>query len=83
VRQLLPRCLFDEKHCERGIEALKSYRKEWDDRLKVFRNKPLHDWASHPADAFRTLAMALKLRAPQSRKNDRPQNADTSEYNPC
>lgn len=80
VRQILPRCWFDAKKCERGIEALKSYRREYDERLKVYRDKPLHDWASHAADAFRYLAMGLRQRNP-SVKRDLPQNA-VSEYNP-
>lgn len=53
VRMLLPRCWFDSEKCETGIECLRQYRKDWDERLKVFRSRPLHDWTSHAADAFR------------------------------
>lgn len=60
VRNLLPRCWFDRGKCNHGIEALKQYRREWDDRYKVFRPRPLHDWTSDPADAFRYLAIGLK-----------------------
>lgn len=60
VRQMLPKCLFDENKCALGIKGLKQYRREWDDKLKTFRLKPLHDWTSHGADAFRYLAMCLK-----------------------
>ncbi len=56
VRRLLPRCWFDAERCERGIDCLRSYQREWSDELKTFRNKPLHDWTSHAADAFRYLA---------------------------
>ena len=59
-RNLIPRVWFDKDNCARGIEALCQYRKEWDDRLQVFKNRPLHDWSSHPADAFRYLAMGLE-----------------------
>lgn len=83
VRQILPRCVFDSTNCRRGVEALKSYRKQWDEKLKVYRNKPLHDWASHPADAFRYLAMGLKERNPARDTSARPQSADTSDYSPC
>lgn len=58
VRAMLPSCWFDAKKCERGIEALRQYRKEWDDRNKVFHDHPLHDWTSHPADALRHGATA-------------------------
>lgn len=59
VRLLLPRCVFDERKCERGIEALRMYQTEWDEKNKVFKAIPKHDWASHGADAFRYLAVAL------------------------
>jgi phage terminase large subunit len=59
VRVLLPRCWFDLTKCERGVEALRLYRAEFDEKLKTVRPRPLHDWTSHAADAFRYLAMAL------------------------
>ena len=59
VRLLLPRSCFDAEKCERGIEALRQYRTEYDERLATFKSTPLHNWASHPADAMRTGAMNL------------------------
>jgi len=56
-RKLLDRCVFDKDKCERGIKCLESYRKEWNDKLGCFRDRPLHDWASDGADAFRYLAV--------------------------
>jgi phage terminase large subunit len=61
VRVLLPKCWFDAKKCARGIDALKLYRAEFDDKLQAFKPRPVHDWASHGADAFRYLAMGLDL----------------------
>jgi phage terminase large subunit len=60
VRSLLPNCWFDDDRCDNGIQALKSYRKEFDEKNKTFRSTPVHDWASHPADAFRTYAWGRK-----------------------
>lgn len=53
VRNILPRCWFDRIKCARLLEALKSYRKEWDDNRKMFKSHPFHDWSSNAADAFR------------------------------
>lgn len=53
VRNMLGRCWFDQERCERGVAALKNYRKEWDEDRGVFRSTPLHDWCADPADAFR------------------------------
>jgi phage terminase large subunit len=55
VRRMLGRTWIDLR-CERGIEALRQYRREYDDKLKDWRKNPLHDWTSHGADALRTFA---------------------------
>src|SRR5581483_11679919 len=60
VRNLIPQCWFDETKCRKGLEALRQYRTEFDEKRKTFKNAPLHDWTSHAADAFRYLAMGLK-----------------------
>lgn len=60
ARMMLPMTYFDKEKCHEGVEALKLYRREWDDDKKVFRDKPLHDWTSHPADAFREMAIAWR-----------------------
>lgn len=57
VRQILPKCVFDSVKCEDGLAALEAYKKQWNDKLGVYRDKPLHDWASDPADGFRYFAV--------------------------
>ena len=57
VRLLLPRCWFDEKKCDAGLEALRHYRRDFNKRLDEFKPEPIHDWASHGADAFRGLSV--------------------------
>jgi hypothetical protein len=59
VKNMLNRCWFDEKKCAQGIRCLENYKKDWDDRNACWRSQPLHNWASHGADAFRTLATGL------------------------
>lgn len=59
VRVTLPKCWFNAKKCVRGIEALKLYHAEFDSKLGTLKPKPVHDWSSHAADAFRYLAMCL------------------------
>lgn len=60
-RSILNRCWFDEKKCDQGLKALENYRKEWDDKHGCWMKTPLHNWASHGADAFRTLATGLYI----------------------
>jgi|TARA_X000001388_G_scaffold28287_1_gene19960 phage terminase large subunit len=54
VRKALPNCWFDKSKCKDAIEYLKAYQKRWDDRNQCFKNKPLHNYASHCADSLRT-----------------------------
>lgn len=66
VRQVLPRCHFDAAACgNTALEAMRQYQTEWDDDKKIFSDRPLHDWSSHYADAFRTLAMAYREIVPR------------------
>jgi phage terminase large subunit len=66
TRAILPRCWFDAKRCKAGLEALRQYQREWNDDAKVFRPTPLHNWASHYADAFRYFAVAYKTDNPSA-----------------
>jgi phage terminase large subunit len=59
ARRALPLCVFHSR-CQDGINALEQYQREWNDELKTFRANPLHNWASHYADAFRYLAQAWR-----------------------
>jgi phage terminase large subunit len=70
VRQILPICWFDKEKTEKGIDALRSYRRVWDEKLKAYRDTPLHDWASDPSDAFRTFAIGK----PRDRVASKPIN---------
>jgi hypothetical protein len=59
-RLTLKRTWFDADKCKFGIEALRQYRSDYDEKAKVLKPHPKHDWTSHCADAFRYLAMAWK-----------------------
>lgn len=56
-RRLFPRCWFQKEGASDGISALTDYRKKWDDTLQTYLNKPLHNYASHGADAFRVFGV--------------------------
>ena len=59
ARGIFPRCWFDSEKCREGIRMLENYRKEWDDRLARWSEKPIHDYASDASDSFRYLALGL------------------------
>jgi hypothetical protein len=73
VRRLLPRCWFDHK-TKPGLDAIRNYRREYNEKQQVFYDKPLHDWSSHYSDAFRYLAIGLD-ESDSSWSSDLPINA--------
>jgi phage terminase large subunit len=52
ARPKFSRCWFDEKNCARLLECLAAYHFSYDEKNKLLRDKPKHDWSSHAADAF-------------------------------
>jgi phage terminase large subunit len=59
TRKLLPYLYWNLPLCSGAIEAMKSYRREWDDKLGCYRERPVHDWASHTADMVRYLGVVF------------------------
>ena len=59
VRRMMPNCWFNKDTTRQGVECLRNYRRVFNEKLNVFQEKPLHDWSSHCADAFRYLALGL------------------------
>jgi hypothetical protein len=57
VRRLFPRFWFDDSRCARGIDCIASYHREFSEKDGVYKDAPVHDWASHGADSLRMLAM--------------------------
>lgn len=80
VRMLLPRCYFNVPACEAGVEALLHYRWKEQTEHQTGKTLPVHDWASHGADALRTLACAparkAKLLSAWDKKNHDDDPAD-------
>lgn len=80
VRMLLPKCTFNESTTMEGIKCLRNYQRNYDAMKQTYAKTPLHNWASHGADAFRTLAVAIKPPMEQMRRNSLPLVAAT-DYN--
>lgn len=57
VRMRFNTFFFDKDKCAQLVDALTHYRKEWNDTMGMFKDKPLHDWSSHFADATRYFAV--------------------------
>lgn len=59
ARSIFPRCYFDEERCADGMNHLRRYRYKVDEKSGQYSANPLHDDASHAADAFRYLAVSI------------------------
>lgn len=65
-RAFLPSVYIDEERCARLIQCLDNYRKEWDDKRGVYKDKPLHDEFSHGYKSFESAAIRPKPVAEQA-----------------
>ncbi len=60
ARMFVKRTWFDAEKCKQGIDALQNYRREENTRTGELKPQPVHDWASHGADAYRMAAVTIK-----------------------
>lgn len=58
ARPKFSKCWFDEEKCQRGLECLRAYHYEYDEKNKLLKDKPCHDWSSHSSSAFIYALMA-------------------------
>ncbi len=69
-RSFMKRCRFDESKCEKGLDGLASYKKRWNNLTGDWRDEPLGDWASHPADAYRYRAITHSFKASNAKSDN-------------
>ena len=62
LKELLPNLEFRLPACERGLEALSAYQRhpQANALTGLVRDEPVHNWASHAADALRMMAEAVR-----------------------
>lgn len=68
ARNILPRCEFNREQCESGIDGLLAWEYAYNEETGIFSREPLHNWASHPADAFCYGAQILQESQPKEEK---------------
>lgn len=64
AREVIQRCEFSKDDCEDGLDGLRAWEYEWNDDNNVFSKEPLHNWASHPSDAFAYGCQVMQLYEP-------------------
>ena len=73
ARMMLARTWIDEERCAPFIEALGQYHREWHDALGQFGDKPVHNWASHPADMYRYASVVEDKMRNERQKPPKPE----------
>ena len=61
ARDVIKTCAFNKQLCADGLDGLRAWQFSYNDDAGVFSREPLHDWASHPSDAFSYGAQVVKL----------------------
>jgi len=60
VKMILPRCKINSDNCSDLLIALRHYHRKYNDKERVYKIKPVHDFSSHPMDALRCLATGIQ-----------------------
>ena len=68
ARAVVPRCEFNKSKCEAGLDGLVAWEFEYNEDTGVFSREPLHNWASHPSDAFAYGAQMMQEAEPPKEK---------------
>lgn len=80
TRNMLPFARWNRPLTSGAVEAMKSYRREWDDKLGCYRDRPVHDWSSHIADCIRYLGVIYAQLRPTPAKIILPQKSGGASY---
>jgi phage terminase large subunit len=72
ARDVIERCEFHKTLCDKGIDGLLAWEYEWNEELNVFSREPVHDWASHPSDAFSYGCQVMQEAPPPAESANKP-----------
>lgn len=64
ARTVINKCEFDRDACEEGLDGLRAWEYEYNEETGVFSREPVHNWASHPSDAFAYGCQVMQLAEP-------------------
>ena len=71
LKMILPRCWFNVETTQPLINALRQYHRKYNDKMKMFSNKPVRDWSSHACDSARYMAMSITDMSDKRRPNQK------------
>ena len=71
LKMVLPRCWFNVENTKPLIDALRQYHRKYNEKMKMFSNKPVRDWSSHACDSARYMAMSINDLPNKQRPNQK------------
>ena len=71
-RTVIGSCEFHRTNCEEGLDGLLAWEYEFNDELGVFSKEPLHNFASHPSDAYTYGCQVMQTMKPPEKDDDKP-----------
>lgn len=81
ARAIIQRCEFHKTNCETGLDGLRAWEYEWNPDLQTFSREPLHNFASHPSDAFSYGCQVMQSLPPPESKPE-PRAMGVGPYSP-
>lgn len=73
-RAVFPNCWFDKDNCADGVQSLRRYKYQISKETLRYSREPLHDDASHGADAFGAFAEGRHAKLRPVREEPKPDN---------
>jgi len=81
ARRVIEKCVFDEAACGDGMSALSSWRYEYDPDTRTMSREPVHEWASHPGDAFSYGCQMMEMAKPAIEDKPKPRFLHEMRFN--
>jgi phage terminase large subunit len=68
AREVIKRCEFHKTDCEAGLDGLTAWEFVYNSDLGTYSKEPLHNWASHPSDAFAYGCQVMQMAQPAAQE---------------
>lgn len=81
ARKVIKRSEFNRVLCEDGLDGLLAWEYEWIDDDNVFSKEPLHNWASHPGDAYAYGSQTMEQYVPEKKADNTPRGISVGPQN--
>lgn len=72
ARTVIQQCEFNKTECEAGLDGMRAWVYEYNPDTRAFSREPLHNWASHPSDAYSYGCQVMQTQPPPEQVSPQP-----------